>query len=72
MSEEKKETPEIRPTFAPITISLAVMMIFWGLLSHPFGINIWWMSIAGGALLVWGIYIWMREVCHEWSMQDEL
>ena len=50
MSEqETTNEPEemIRDTYAPITISMAVMMIFWGLLSHPFGINIWWMSIAG-------------------------
>ncbi|MDG2015094.1 MAG: hypothetical protein P8J33_16430 [Pirellulaceae bacterium] len=71
--QETTNEPEemIRDTYAPITISMAVMMIFWGLLSHPFGITIWWMSIAGLGLLACGLFSWMKELCYEWSMQDE-
>lgn len=69
---QTKESPEmIRQTYAPIAAAMGIAMIFWGILCHPFGISIWFMSIAGGGLLAWALFSWMREVCHEWSIQDE-
>ena len=70
--ETSQSTTEmIRQTYAPIGSALGITMIFWGFLCHPFGISIWFMSIAGGAMLAWALYVWMKEICREWSIQDE-
>lgn len=61
----------IRQTYAPIATAMGITMIFWGILAHPYGIGIWAMSAAGAGLLAWALYSWMKELCHEWSVQDE-
>lgn len=74
MNDKKQPTQDtemIRRTYAPIAMAMAIMMMFWGILCHPYGISIWSMSLAGGGLFAWALYSWMKEVCHEWSIQDE-
>ena len=66
-----KPSEAIRQTYAPIALAMGITMIFWGILAHPYGIGIWAMSAGGAGMLVWALYSWMREICHEWSVQDE-
>jgi len=68
---DKPQEEAIRQTYAPIAMAMGITMIFWGILAHPYGIGIWAMSAGGAGMLAWALYSWMREICHEWSVQDE-
>lgn len=54
-----------RPTYAPVALSMGVMMLAWGILTH------WTMSLGGAGLIGWAIYSWMCEICLEWRVNDE-
>ncbi|WP_417381620.1 hypothetical protein [Gimesia sp.] len=59
-SEETTE-PELQPTYAPATLALGIMFMFWGILTH------WSMSLIGIMVMVGGIWAWMKEINSSWS-----
>lgn len=69
MSEKSEEraTTELatRPTYAPAALSMGVMMVFAGVVTH------WTVSLIGAGLCSWALWSWMYEVCYEWGIRDE-
>lgn len=57
--------PLPRPSFAPIAMSLGVMMLAWGLLTH------WLMSLFGAGVIAWSLGAWMDQVCQQWRALDD-
>lgn len=63
-----EETPvEImpRPTYAPVAMSMGVMFLVWGIMTH------WTMSVGGGLLIGWALSSWLGQVCYDWKREDE-
>jgi cell division septal protein FtsQ len=50
-----------RPTYAPAAMAMAVMMLFWGILTH------WTMSVGGGCLMIWALWSRVGEFRHAWK-----
>lgn len=45
-----------RPTYAPATMALGVMMLLWGVTT------MWIMSVAGLGVMICSLWIWMNEI----------
>jgi len=57
--------PLPRPSFAPIAMSLGVLMLAWGILTH------WSMSLFGIGVIAWSLFTWMDQVCQQWRALDD-
>lgn len=57
--------PLPRPSFAPIAMSLGVLMLVWGILTH------WSMSLFGIGVIVGSLFMWMDQVCQQWRALDD-
>ncbi len=66
---DKAETAQaelkVRPTYAPAALSMGVMFLAWGILTH------WTLSLVGAGLCVWALWSWMNEITLEWELGDE-
>lgn len=45
-----------RPTYAPATMALGVMMLLWGLTT------MWIMSVTGLGVMIWAMTMWISEM----------
>lgn len=45
-----------RPTYAPATMALGVMMLLWGLTT------MWIMSVTGLVVIIWAMSMWISEM----------
>lgn len=62
---EELSTP--RPTFAPVAMAMGVAMTVWGLMTLRLTTgSLWFMSIAGAAIVVWALWSWMSEIARQW------
>lgn len=57
--------PLPQPSCAPIAMSLGVMMLAWGILSH------WLMSLFGIGVIAGSLWMWMNQVCQLWRTLDD-
>lgn len=61
-TEAEEVTP--RPTYAPITMAMAITMLAWGILTH------WTISLTGAGIFVWGLWSWMEEITMAWGSES--
>jgi len=61
-AEEKQQTkePTVRPSYAPFFLAVGITMMFWGIVTSVV------MSIAGLALLVWALWMWISQIAKSW------
>ena len=62
LDHETEVLPE--PTYAPAALAMACGMLLWGLLTH------WSLSLAGGCLLAWALWLWLRDVARDWRAEE--
>ena len=55
-TESSSETAAPRPTYAPATMALGVMMLLWGLTT------MWIMSVTGLGVIIWAMSMWISEM----------
>ena len=63
LAESREVAP--RPTYAPAALSMGVVMLAWGILTH------WTISLIGAGLFAWALGSWMDEICQQWRTSDE-
>ncbi len=65
-SQQATETEEVtpRPTYAPIAMSMGIMMLAWGILTH------WTISLAGAVIFAWALWNWMDEITTAWGKES--
>jgi hypothetical protein len=49
-----------KPSYAPFLLALGITMLFWGVASSPV------MSAGGVVLLVWSLWMWIRDIANGW------
>lgn len=63
--EEPKPDVMPQPTYAPIAMSMGVMFLVWGSMTH------WTMSVGGALVIAWALWSWMGQICYDWKLEDE-
>jgi hypothetical protein len=62
---EATTTP--RPTFAPVAMAMGIAMTVWGFMTLRLTTgSLWFMSVAGAAVVVWALSNWMSEIARQW------
>lgn len=54
------QPPAPKPSYAPFLLALGIMMLFWGVATSPI------MSAGGMVLLIWSLWMWIRDIANGW------